>query len=83
MAWAADLLLVGAAVDYTQVGKTFLPTMDEADLIVGIDNLPSISLEKSAEINLMIHRALMEAVPEVTRIVARAGSDESASIRWP
>ena len=63
-------------VVYTQVGKTFLPTMDEGDLIVGIEKLPSVSLEKSAEIDLMIHRALMEAVPEVTGIVARAGSDE-------
>ncbi len=76
VAWAAGLLLVGAAVVYTQVGKTFLPTMDEGDLIVGIEKLPSISLETSAEIDLMIHRSLMEAVPEITGIVARAGSDE-------
>jgi cobalt-zinc-cadmium resistance protein CzcA len=27
---------------YTQVGKTFMPTMDEGDLIVGIEKLPSI-----------------------------------------
>lgn len=76
VALAAGLLLVGAAVVYTQVGKTFLPTMDEGDLIVGIEKLPSVSLEKSAEIDLMIHRSLMEAIPEVTGIVARAGSDE-------
>ncbi len=73
---AAVLLLVSAGVVYTQVGKTFLPTMDEGDLIVGIEKLPSISLEQSAAIDLMIHRALMEAIPEVTGIVARAGSDE-------
>jgi cobalt-zinc-cadmium resistance protein CzcA len=76
VAVAAVLLLVGAGVVYTQVGKTFLPTMDEGDLIVGIEKLPSISLEQSAAIDLMIHRSLMEAIPEVTGIVARAGSDE-------
>ncbi len=73
---AAALLLVGAGVVYTQVGKTFLPTMDEGDLIVGIEKLPSISLEQSAALDLMIHRSLMDALPEVTGIVARAGSDE-------
>lgn len=73
---AAGLLLVGAGLVYTQVGKTFLPTMDEGDLIVGIEKLPSISLEQSAALDLKIHQAIMTAIPEVTGIVARAGSDE-------
>lgn len=73
---AAGLLLVAAAVVYTQVGKTFMPTMDEGDVIVGIEKLPSVSLEESAAIDLKIHQALMKAIPEITGIVARAGSDE-------
>lgn len=73
---AAISLLVVAALVYTQVGKTFMPTMDEGDLIVGIEKLPSISLEESAALDLKIHQALMNAVPEITGIVARAGSDE-------
>jgi cobalt-zinc-cadmium resistance protein CzcA len=72
---AAVLLLVAGGV-YTQVGKTFMPTMDEGDLIVGIEKLPSISLEQSAALDLKIHQALMQAIPEITGIVARAGSDE-------
>ena len=70
------IMLVGAGIIYTLVGKTFLPTMDEGDLIVGIEKLPSISLEQSAAIDLMIHQSIMKAIPEVTGIVARAGSDE-------
>jgi len=50
--------------------------MDEGDLIVGIEKLPSISLEQSAALDLKIHRAIMQAIPEVHGIVARAGSDE-------
>ena len=73
---AAGLMLVAAALVYTQVGKTFLPTMDEGDLIVGIEKLPSISLEQSAALDLKIHQALMRAIPEVQGAVARAGSDE-------
>ena len=44
----AVLMLLAAGLIYTQVGKTFMPTMDEGDLIVGIEKLPSISLEQSA-----------------------------------
>ncbi|MHB0975239.1 MAG: efflux RND transporter permease subunit [Thiobacillus sp.] len=72
----AVAMLLAAGVIYTQVGKTFMPTMDEGDLIVGIEKLPSVSLEQSAALDLKIHQAIMKAVPEVTGIVARAGSDE-------
>ena len=73
---AALSLLIAAALAYTQVGKTFMPNMDEGDLIVGIEKLPSISLEESAALDLKIHQALMSQVPEVLGTVARAGSDE-------
>ncbi|MBI3479236.1 MAG: efflux RND transporter permease subunit [Nitrosomonadales bacterium] len=76
VAIAALAMLAVAGVIYTQVGKTFMPTMDEGDLVVGIEKLPSISLEQSAALDLKIHRAIMRAIPEITGIVARAGSDE-------
>ena len=76
VAAVAVAMLLVAGVVYTQVGKTFMPTMDEGDLIVGIEKLPSISLEQSAALDLKIHQALMKAIPEITGIVARAGSDE-------
>ncbi|MHB8165251.1 MAG: efflux RND transporter permease subunit, partial [Sulfuricella sp.] len=76
VAVGAGVLLLIAGVVYTQVGKTFMPTMDEGDLIVGIEKLPSVSLEQSAALDLKIQQAIMKAIPEVTGIVARAGSDE-------
>ncbi|MBN8765271.1 MAG: efflux RND transporter permease subunit [Thiobacillus sp.] len=76
VAIAAGVMLVLAGAVYTQVGKTFMPTMDEGDLIVGIEKLPSVSLEQSAALDLKIHQAIMKSIPEVTGIVARAGSDE-------
>ena len=72
----AGLMLVMAAGVYTQVGKTFLPAMDEGDIIVGIEKLPSVSLEETAALDLKIHQALMRQIPEITGVVARAGSDE-------
>ncbi len=68
------LLLTG--VVYTQIGKTFMPTMDEGDIIVQIEKLPSVSLEQTAALDLKIHQAIMSEVPEVKGIVARAGADE-------
>lgn len=68
--WA---LALGA---YTQVGKTFMPELDEGNVIIGIEKNPSISLEASRDIDLKIQQALLREVPEVLSIVARGGSDE-------
>jgi len=75
MGGAIGLLVLSAGL-YTTVGKTFIPTMDEGDIVVGIEKLPSVSLEESAALDIKIQQAIMQAVPEVTGIVARAGSDE-------
>ena len=69
-------MLVLAGVLYTQVGKTFMPVMDEGDLIVQLEKLPSINLEQSLAIDLSFQRALLERVPDVQGMVARTGSDE-------
>lgn len=72
----AVLMLVLAGVLYTQVGKTFIPAMDEGDIVMGIEKLPSVSLEESAALDLKIQQAIMQAVPEVTGVIARAGADD-------
>jgi cobalt-zinc-cadmium resistance protein CzcA len=72
---AIALLVVTASV-YPFIGKTFLPTMDEGDLIVQLEKLPSITLDQSVDIDLRVQEAVLAEVPEVARIVARVGSDE-------
>ena len=72
----AVALLVAAMVAFPFIGKTFMPTMDEGDIIVQLEKLPSINLDTSLEQDLMVEKALMEQVPEIRRIVARTGSDE-------
>jgi len=72
----ALMLLVGAGFLYTQVGKTFMPTMDEGDLIVQLEKLPSINLEQSLQIDMAFQRELIKRVPEVISVIARTGSDE-------
>ncbi len=73
---AALLLLAATGLVFTQIGKTFMPTMDEGNVIVQLEKLPSISLEESLGLDLRVQRTLMERVPEIAGIVARTGSDE-------
>lgn len=72
----AVLALVSAGVVYPFIGKSFMPTMDEGDIIMQLEKLPSITLDESVDVDLRVQAAIMEQVPEVTRIVARVGSDE-------
>jgi cobalt-zinc-cadmium resistance protein CzcA len=73
---SAVVAFAASAGVYTLIGKTFMPTMDEGDVLMQLEMLPSISLDQSAEANLAIQRAVLQRVPEVERIVARTGSDE-------
>ena len=73
---AAAALLVLAVFAYTQVGKTFMPTMDEGDVIVQVEKIPSISLQQSALVDQQIQQAILARVPEVKSITARMGADE-------
>lgn len=61
---------------YFIVGKTFMPTLDEGDVLVQLQKLPSISLENSLGTDIRVEQSVLEAVPEVKSIIARAGSDE-------
>lgn len=77
-AWAlgvALLLLGGSAALFPFIGKEFLPYLDEGTLIVQTEKLPTISLERSMQMDLAMEKKLME-LPEVTGIVARVGADE-------
>ncbi|MFX5873820.1 efflux RND transporter permease subunit, partial [Acinetobacter baumannii] len=60
---------------YTRLGKTFMPTMDEGDVIVSVETLPSVNLDESLAITARLQTALL-AVPDIAGIVARTGSDE-------
>src|SRR5690606_5915394 len=71
----AALLLVLTVVLFPFVGKTFMPTMDEGDLIIQTESIPSVNLRSSTRQVLLIEEAIMQAVPEVVRVVSRTGSD--------
>ncbi len=72
----AVVLLAAAILAFPWIGKTFMPTMDEGDIIIQLEKLPSINLETSIRLDQAVEKALLEQVPEIRRIVARTGSDE-------
>ena len=72
----ALLSLAGAGGAFFLLGKSFMPTMDEGDMIMQLEKLPSIGLEQTIAIDTRVQQAVLESVPEVAAIVARAGSDE-------
>ncbi len=72
----AFMLLAITGVVYTQIGKTFMPTMDEGDLIIGVEKLPSINLQQSMITDMNVQRAILSKVPEVKEVYSRVGSDE-------
>ncbi len=73
----AVLLLFGGSLYLAaKTGKSFMPTMDEGSIIIGVEMLPSISLKESLELNLKLQKKLLASVPEIKDIIARTGSDE-------
>lgn len=72
----AFVMLAITGVVYTQIGKTFMPTMDEGDLIIGVEKLPSINLQQSLITDMNLQRAILSQVPEVKGVYSRVGSDE-------
>ncbi len=73
---AAAASIAMAVVAFPFVGKSFLPTMDEGDVIMQLIKLPSISLEESLRIDEALERRVRAEVPEVESVIARTGSDE-------
>lgn len=72
---AAVMLLVTVVV-FMKIGRTFMPTMDEGDIVLQLEKLPSITLEDSVALDMRVQKNILLNVPEVKNIIARVGSDE-------
>ncbi len=73
---AAFVMLAATGVVYTQIGKIFMPTMDEGDIIIGVEKLPSINLQQTISTDLNVQRAILRQVPEIKGVYSRVGADE-------
>ena len=69
-------VLLISIILFKDLGKSFMPVLDEGDIIVQLEKSPSISLASSTDLDKQVERALLSNVPEIVQIVARTGSDE-------
>ena len=70
------MVLSLSGVLFQGLGKSFMPVLDEGDIIVQLEKSPSISLQASLDIDKQIEATLLKNTPEIVQIVARTGSDE-------
>ncbi len=77
--WAAvalslAMLIVGIMI-FPRLGSEFTPRLNEGDLILNLTMAPSISLEETKRLNMLVERRMMQ-IPEVESIVSRIGRGE-------
>lgn len=71
----AIIALVLSMSMFPFIGKEFMPVMDEGTTVIIIEKLPSVSLERSLDLDAAFQNAMME-LPEVIGVVSRTGADE-------
>ncbi|MEE4330907.1 MAG: efflux RND transporter permease subunit, partial [Wenzhouxiangella sp.] len=76
LAATVAVVLLISIVLFFNTGRTFMPVLDEGDIIVQLEKSPSISLTASVDLDRQVEQALLARVPEIRQIVARTGSDE-------
>ncbi|MFQ5646544.1 MAG: efflux RND transporter permease subunit [bacterium] len=71
---AGVLVAVGIHI-FPQLGSEFTPTLQEGTLILRLTMAPSISLDESKRVTMLVERRMMK-VPEITGVVSRIGRGE-------
>lgn len=74
VALAAALLVLGVAA-FPFLGSEFTPRLQEGTLVLRLTMAPSISLNESKRVTLLVEKRLMQ-VPEVNGVVTRIGRGE-------
>lgn len=78
----AGLALLAGVIAFTMLGREFVPTLDEGDLLIQALRVPSTSLEQSQAMQFQVENTL-KAMPEVERVFTRTGTAEVASDPMP
>ena len=71
---AGILLLIGLAV-FPRLGSEFTPALQEGTMVLRLTMAPSISLEESTRITMLVERRLLK-IPEIAGAVSRIGRGE-------
>lgn len=77
LALAVALVFISGAI-FPYLGSEFIPRLDEGDLALQVQRLPSISLEESVRNTMEVEKVLME-FPEVKTVISKTGRAEVAT----
>ncbi|MBK8809689.1 MAG: efflux RND transporter permease subunit [Acidobacteria bacterium] len=77
LAIAIVLVVISGAI-FPFLGSEFIPRLDEGDLAVQVQQLPSVSLEQSIRTTTEVEKVLM-AFPEVKTVISKTGRAEVAT----
>jgi len=77
LAIAIVLVVISGAI-FPFLGSEFIPRLDEGDLAVQVQQLPSVSLEQSIRTTTEVEKVLME-FPEVKTVISKTGRAEVAT----
>lgn len=72
------LLGIGAWA-FANTGRSFVPQLDEGDLVIQTTRPPDISIETAVAEALRMESAILEGVPEARSVSSRIGSPEVAT----
>ena len=71
---AGILLLIGMVI-FPRLGSEFTPALQEGTLVLRLTMAPSISLEESTRLTMLVERRLLQ-IPEISGAVSRIGRGE-------
>ena len=77
LALAVALVFISGAI-FPYLGSEFIPRLDEGDLAVQVQQLPSVSLEQSVQTTTAVEKVLMK-FPEVKTVISKTGRAEVAT----
>jgi cobalt-zinc-cadmium resistance protein CzcA len=78
----ASVLLVAALLLFFRLGQEFTPTLDEKDVLLGTQRIPSASLNQSQAMQLDLETAL-SALPQVAFVFSKTGTADLAADPMP
>jgi cobalt-zinc-cadmium resistance protein CzcA len=76
------LLIIGAFIAHTFLGREFVPPLDEGSIMVSTVMLPETSLEESVEMGLRVERIFL-SFPEVVSVSRTTGTAEASEHLHP
>jgi cobalt-zinc-cadmium resistance protein CzcA len=76
------ILIIGAGVSFSFLGKEFVPPLDEGAIMASTVMLPETSLEESVEMGMRIERTFL-SFPEVISVSRTTGTAEASEHLHP